>query len=239
MIHRLRTTISAVAVAILPAFGAAAGPAQAAGGGQIARSGQATWTAGAAGGATVSRGAGATVSRGAGASVSRGAGASGPGAAKPPGRAGAPAGAAGPGRLASPPAVPGLSIAVTDGRNLARPGDRLAYAVRVDDTGAVSVRRLRVTLTLTSALTIISVSGHGTARAGTVTWTGGLRAGRSASFAVTARVGRIPAGLARLPAVACATPGRHGSVVCAARARHRRRSCSPDTTPAGCSARPG
>ena len=156
------------------------------------------------------------MSRGAGASVSRGAGASGPGAAKPPGRAGAPAGAASPGRLASPPAVPGLSIAVTDGRNLARPGDRLAYAVRVDDTGAVSVRRLRVTLTLTSALTIISVSGHGTARAGTVTWTGGLRAGRSASFAVTARVGRIPAGLARLPAVACATPGRHGSVVCAA-----------------------
>jgi uncharacterized repeat protein (TIGR01451 family) len=119
-------------------------------------------------------------------------------------------------KIAPLPAVPGLSITVTDGRTRVSAGDRVTYVVRVGDSGTVGVRRLKITLTLPAALTVLSASRQGQARAGQVTWHAQLLAGHSLRYAATARLGKAPAGQARLAAVACALAAAGKPVVCAA-----------------------
>ena len=119
-------------------------------------------------------------------------------------------------KIASLPAVSGLSIAITDGRTRVSQGERVTYVVRVGDSGAVGLGHLKITLTLPAALTVLSASREGRAGAGQVTWHAGLRAGQSLRYAVTARVGKAPAGQVRLAAVACAVGAAGKPVVCAA-----------------------
>jgi uncharacterized repeat protein (TIGR01451 family) len=118
---------------------------------------------------------------------------------------------------ASRPAVPGLSISVTDGRTAAKPGDQLTYLVSVKDIGTLSAPHLKVTQTLPAGLKFLSASRHGVAAGGQVAWLTGIQAGGAETFRVVTQVTRTPAHLLRLAAVACAAPqGSARPIVCAA-----------------------
>jgi uncharacterized repeat protein (TIGR01451 family) len=113
--------------------------------------------------------------------------------------------------------TPGLTISISDGHVTARAGDKLTYTVSVRNSGAVAVRRLKVTQTLSSGLKFLSASDHGVAAGGAVSWTGGLPVGGKRTFVDVTRVTSTPATLLRLAAVACVTlPGSSGPLVCAA-----------------------
>jgi len=118
---------------------------------------------------------------------------------------------------ASPPAVPGLSISVTDGRTAVKPGDQLTYLVSVKDSGTRSAPHLKITQTLPAGLELLSASSHGVAAKGQVVWLTSIPAGGAETFTVVARVTRTPAQLLRLAAVACAaSQGSTTPIVCAA-----------------------
>jgi uncharacterized repeat protein (TIGR01451 family) len=113
--------------------------------------------------------------------------------------------------------APGLTISITDGHVTARAGDKLTYTVSVRNSGAVAVRRLKVTQTLSPGLEFISASDHGAAASGHVSWTASLPVGGKRTLVDVTRVTRTPATLLRLAAVACVTlPGSTTSIVCAA-----------------------
>lgn len=113
--------------------------------------------------------------------------------------------------------APGLTISISDGHVSARTGDVLTYTVSVRNSGAVAVRRLGVTQTLSSGLQFISASDHGVAKSGQVSWTASLPVGGKRTFLAVTRVTRTPPTLLRLAAVACVTlPGSSSPVVCAA-----------------------
>jgi uncharacterized repeat protein (TIGR01451 family) len=113
--------------------------------------------------------------------------------------------------------APGLTITISDGRVTARAGDKLGYTVSVRNSGAVAVRRLKVTQTLSSGLEFISASDHGVAAGGDVSWTASLPVGGRRTFVDVTRVTSTPATLLRLAAVACVTlPGSSRPLVCAA-----------------------
>jgi uncharacterized repeat protein (TIGR01451 family) len=123
------------------------------------------------------------------------------------------------GHPAKPPAskAPALSVSVSDGRGTALAGDKLDYTLTVRDTGPAAVKHLKVTQTLSPGLTFLSASQHGAVKGTEVTWSTALTAGGSATFRATAQVTKVPAGTARLAAVACATlPGTSRPAVCAA-----------------------
>jgi uncharacterized repeat protein (TIGR01451 family) len=118
---------------------------------------------------------------------------------------------------ASPPAVPGLSISVTDGKTAVEPGDQLTYLVSVKDIGTLSAPHLKITETLPAGLELLSASGHGVAAKGQVAWLTSIPADGAETFRVVARVTRTPAQLLRLAAVACAADqGSTRPIVCAA-----------------------
>jgi uncharacterized repeat protein (TIGR01451 family) len=118
---------------------------------------------------------------------------------------------------ASRPAVPGLSISVTDGRTSVKPGDRLTYLVSVKDIGTLGAPHLKITQTLPAGLTFVSASRHGVAAGGVVTWLTGLAPGGSQTFTLVTHLTQTPARLLRLAAVACAaTQGSTRPAVCAA-----------------------
>ena len=118
---------------------------------------------------------------------------------------------------ASPPAGPGLSISVTDGRTAVKPGDQLTYRVSVKDGGTLSAPSLKITQTLPAGLKFLSASRHGVAANGQVAWFTGIPAGGAETFSVVTRVTRTPAQLLRLAAVACAAArGSARPIVCAA-----------------------
>jgi uncharacterized repeat protein (TIGR01451 family) len=122
-----------------------------------------------------------------------------------------------PAHPAPSPAVPELSISVSDGRTAAKAGDLLTYVVHVRDGGTAAAPYLKITQTLSTGLAFVSASSHGRATAGQVAWVASIPAGRAQTFSVVARVTRTPARLLRLAAVACAA--REGSktpTVCAA-----------------------
>ena len=113
--------------------------------------------------------------------------------------------------------TPGLTISISDGHVTARAGDKLTYTVSVRNSGAVAVRRLKVTQTLSSSLKFLSASDHGVAAAGDVSWTASLPVGGKRTFVDVTRVTSTPATLLRLAAVACVTlPGSTRPLVCAA-----------------------
>jgi uncharacterized repeat protein (TIGR01451 family) len=113
--------------------------------------------------------------------------------------------------------APGLTISISDGHAAARAGDKLTYTVSVRNSGTVAVRRLKVTQTLSPGLEFLSVSDHGAAAGGDVSWTASLPVGGKRTFADVTRVTRTPPALLRLAAVACATlPGSRSPIVCAA-----------------------
>jgi len=113
--------------------------------------------------------------------------------------------------------VPGLAVTVSDGHVAARAGEVLTYLVTVRDIGATAARRLEVTQTLSAGLKVLSVSDHGMAASGRVTWPVGLAAGGSRTFRVLAQVTSTPATLLRIAAVACvALAGTTRPVICAA-----------------------
>jgi len=113
--------------------------------------------------------------------------------------------------------APGLTISISDGHVTARTGDKLTYTVSVRNSGAVAVRRLKVTQTLTSGLKFLSASDHGVAAGGDVSWTASLPVGGKLTFVDLTRVTTTPATLLRLAAVACVTlPGSTRPLVCAA-----------------------
>ena len=134
-------------------------------------------------------------------------------AATAPARAGTPR----PAPSVPSPTVPGLIIAVSDGRTAAKAGDRLTYVVNVRDSGPAAAPHLKITQSLSAGLEFLSASPHGVATAGQVAWPASIPAGRSETFSVVARVTRTPARLLRLAAVACAAPqGSQRPIVCAA-----------------------
>ncbi len=118
---------------------------------------------------------------------------------------------------ARPPAVPGLSISVTDGRTAVKPGEQVTYLVSVKDSGTLSARHLKITQTLPTGLELLSASSHGVAAKDQVAWLTSIPAGGAETFTVVARVTRTPAQLLRLAAVACAAvQGSASPIVCAA-----------------------
>jgi uncharacterized repeat protein (TIGR01451 family) len=122
-----------------------------------------------------------------------------------------------PPHTASAARAPGLTISVSDGHVAARAGDELTYAVSVRNSGAVAVRRLKVTQTLSAGLKFLSASDHGVAAGGDVSWTASLPVGGKRTFVDVTRVTSTPATLLRLAAVACVTlPGSTRPLVCAA-----------------------
>jgi uncharacterized repeat protein (TIGR01451 family) len=113
--------------------------------------------------------------------------------------------------------APGLTISISDGHVAARAGDELTYAVSVRNSGAVAVRRFKITQTLSPGVKFISASDHGAAASGQVSWTTGLPVGGKRTFLAVTRVTRTPPALLRLAAIACVTlPGSSRPIVCAA-----------------------
>ena len=113
--------------------------------------------------------------------------------------------------------APGLTISISDGHVTARTGDKLTYTVSVRNSGAVAVRSVKVTQTLTSGLKFLSASDHGVAAGGDVSWTVSLPVAGQRTFVDVTRVTSTPATLLRLAAVACVTlPGSTRPLVCAA-----------------------
>jgi uncharacterized repeat protein (TIGR01451 family) len=127
------------------------------------------------------------------------------------------------GKAASPtatarlPRVPGLRISITDGRTTVQAGDRLTYTVLVQNTGARKTPPLKITQTLPPGLRFVSASGHGVAKAGSVTWHADLASAGKDTFSLQAQVTRPAARQSRLAAVACAAlAGSRTPIVCAA-----------------------
>lgn len=114
------------------------------------------------------------------------------------------------------PKVPSLSISVTDGRRAVRAGDRLTYLMRLANSGMISVPQLTITLTRPPFLRFISASHQGVPAAGKVTWHAGLPVGHTVTLRASMLVTRVPVGIARLAAVACAVARGSRPVVCAA-----------------------
>jgi uncharacterized repeat protein (TIGR01451 family) len=115
------------------------------------------------------------------------------------------------------PRVPGLRISIGDGRTMAQVGDRLTYTVLVQNSGAHRSPPLKITQTLPAGLRFVSASGHGVAKAGSVTWYADLPAGRKDTFRLQAQVTRSATRQSRLAAVACAAlADSHTPIVCAA-----------------------
>jgi len=120
-------------------------------------------------------------------------------------------------KRAQSPAVPALTISVSDGRTAANPGDQLTYLVSVRDGGTAGAPHLKITQTLSAGLDFLSASPHGSAADGRVTWPAAIPAGGTKTFRVVARVTQTPARLLRLAAVACASAeGSSRPIVCAA-----------------------
>jgi uncharacterized repeat protein (TIGR01451 family) len=116
-----------------------------------------------------------------------------------------------------PPKVPGLRISITDGRTTAQVGERLGYAVLVQNSGAHASPRLKITQSLPPGLRFVSASRHGAARAGNVTWYADLPAGGKDRFSVQAQVTQQAVRQPRLAAVACAAlAGSSTPIICAA-----------------------
>jgi uncharacterized repeat protein (TIGR01451 family) len=84
--------------------------------------------------------------------------------------------------------TPGLAITISDGRVAARAGDKLTYTVSVRNSGAVAVRRVKVTQTLSPGLEFLSASEHGVAAGGDVSWTATLPVGGKRTFVDVTRV---------------------------------------------------
>ena len=127
------------------------------------------------------------------------------------------------GKAASPtasarlPRVPGLRISITDGRTTAQAGDRLTYTVLVQNSGARKTPPLKITQTLPPGLRFVSASGHGVAKAGSVTWHADLAAAGKDTFSLQAEVTQSAARQSRLAAVACAAlAGSRTPIICAA-----------------------
>ena len=115
------------------------------------------------------------------------------------------------------PAVPRLSISVTDGQTAVKPGDQLTYLVSVQNGGTGNAPHLTITQTLPPGLKFVSASGHGAAAGGQVSWSAGLPAGGSQTFRMVTRVTPTPARTLRLAVVACAAAqGSSRPIVCAA-----------------------
>jgi uncharacterized repeat protein (TIGR01451 family) len=113
------------------------------------------------------------------------------------------------------PAISGLDISVTDGRTRVRPGDVLAYTVRVTDSGTGAARNLKITLMLPPYLRLASASGQHRFADGKVSWALTVRAGRTVSFDAKALLRKTPPGVGHLAVVACAdSDGK--PLVCAA-----------------------
>jgi uncharacterized repeat protein (TIGR01451 family) len=116
-----------------------------------------------------------------------------------------------------PPAVPGLTVTVSDGRTAVQPGDQLTYLVSVRDAGVHGAPHLKITQTLSQGLQFLSASSQGVAAYRQVTWNASIPAGGTRTFSMVARVTRTPASLLQLAAVACvATMGGSRPIVCAA-----------------------
>jgi uncharacterized repeat protein (TIGR01451 family) len=117
----------------------------------------------------------------------------------------------------NPAAPPQLSIAVNDGHKAAAVGDELGYSIVVKNLGPDAVKRLRVTQTAPSGLTIESADASGRIKAGSATWTIDLKPGKKASLHTRATVSKTSTQTLRLATVACASvTTKAPPVVCAA-----------------------
>ncbi|MBF9131693.1 DUF11 domain-containing protein [Plantactinospora sp. S1510] len=114
------------------------------------------------------------------------------------------------------PKQPLLSIAVDNGRTAVAAGDELTYKVRVRNLGTTETRALQISQSLPAGLTLVSADRDGTARAGSVTWSVNLKAGKESTLTTVARVGQTSDEVLRLATVACATvKGGAKPLVCA------------------------
>ncbi len=113
------------------------------------------------------------------------------------------------------PAVPQLTISISDGRKSVQAGERLTYTVLVSNGGGRE-QHLKITQTLPPGLRLVSANRSGLASRNLVTWRSGVPARGTQTFRLTAQVIRTPARVTQLASIACAAAGSVRPLVCAA-----------------------
>ena len=115
------------------------------------------------------------------------------------------------------PAAPQLSIAVDNGRTATTTGDRLDYAITVQNIGATDVEGLQISQTQPEGLRLESADAGGTEQPGLVLWTVDLAKGQASTLHSTMTVVATPDDLLRLASVACVKVAADAPpIVCAA-----------------------
>ncbi|MFJ4183900.1 hypothetical protein [Kitasatospora sp. NPDC089509] len=109
---------------------------------------------------------------------------------------------------ADPHTRPHLAIALDDGRQDARPGDRLTWTVTLHNLGAQPLTGLRVTQQLPAAARPVSASGDAAAHADRPSWTDlTLDPGATRTFTTTAELADTGPEVLRSSSTACAYQG--------------------------------
>ncbi|MEV7597181.1 hypothetical protein AB0O91_07280 [Kitasatospora sp. NPDC089797] len=107
-----------------------------------------------------------------------------------------------------PTAVPHLAIAIDDGRQQARPGDRLTWTVTLRNLGTEPVSGLRVAQDLPTAARPVSASGDAAGHPDRPSWDGlTLEPGATRTLTTTAELADTGPELLRSSSTACAYQG--------------------------------
>ncbi|MFC4589265.1 DUF11 domain-containing protein [Sphaerisporangium corydalis] len=122
-----------------------------------------------------------------------------------------------------------LRIGIDDGHSSVRQGDRLTYTTKVSNTGSAGSPPLVLTQTLTPGLKLLSSTPKGKVFPDRIAWNRTLAAGKTDQFSVTVEVGRLPAKLERLAAVACASARSDKRPIVCASHLDRLPGSSPET----------
>jgi uncharacterized repeat protein (TIGR01451 family) len=98
-----------------------------------------------------------------------------------------------------------LNIAIGNGHQAVKRGDRLTYTIDVGNSGEGGTPSLLLSQTLPPGLAFVSATPEGQVSGDRITWRRKLPAGGSGRYRVVARVDQVPAPARRLAVVACAT----------------------------------
>jgi uncharacterized repeat protein (TIGR01451 family) len=111
---------------------------------------------------------------------------------------------------------PQLSIAVDNGATSATSGDELTYAITLTNLGTKKVEDLRVSQTVPSGASVVSVDARGDRSTGKISWKVDLAAAGTTTVHATLALGRTPDSALRIATVACAQVMAKGpALVCA------------------------
>ncbi|MFC6086188.1 hypothetical protein [Sphaerisporangium aureirubrum] len=97
-----------------------------------------------------------------------------------------------------------LNIAIGNGHQAVKRGDRLVYTIDVGNSGAHGTPSLLLSQTLPPGLAFVSAKPEGKVSGGRISWRRTLPAGGSGRYSVVTRVERVPEPARRLAVVACA-----------------------------------